>query len=129
MSRAAIVTIGDELLSGETADTNSNWLDGELEKLGWEVVRHVTVRDQIDEIADEFRDAASRVDLVISSGGLGPTRDDLTLEALAKALGCALRKDDATLESIKEKFALFGREMTPNNERQAMVPELALKQA
>ena len=121
---AEILTIGDELLSGETVDTNSNWLDGALVKLGWEVTRHTTVADEVAVIAAAFDEAARRSDLVISSGGLGPTRDDLTLEALAKALGCELRLDEAVLADIRAKFESFGRTMSPNNERQARVPAI-----
>jgi nicotinamide-nucleotide amidase len=124
VARAHILTIGDELLSGETVDTNSSWLDGQLERIGWTVVRHSTVLDEVDAIADAFRAAADDAELVISSGGLGPTADDLTLEAFAKALGCGLRLDEAVLESIRRKFERLGRPMSPNNERQAWVPEL-----
>lgn len=120
--QAEILVIGDELLSGETCDTNSSWLDAALDSAGWVVGRHVTVPDDLEAIAEAFDAAARRSRLVISSGGLGPTRDDLTLEGLARALGVPLRRDEATIEAIKQRFAHFGREMTPNNERQAMVP-------
>jgi nicotinamide-nucleotide amidase len=123
-ARAEIITIGDELLSGETVDTNSNWIDGALEAAGYAVERHTTVPDDLDEIADAFRTACARAELVISSGGLGPTQDDLTLEGLALALGCALRRDAPTIAAIAARFHKMGREMTPNNERQAMVPEV-----
>jgi len=124
MPNAEVLTIGDELLSGETVDTNSSWLDGALSSRGWTVTRHTTVADDVDVIAAAFQEASARADLVISSGGLGPTRDDLTLEALAKALGCELRRDEDTISKIKMMFEALGREMSPNNERQAMVPEL-----
>lgn len=120
---AEIVTIGDELLSGETVDTNSNYLDGVLEQWGYRVARHTTVADEEVAIAAAIGDAAHRVSLVIVSGGLGPTEDDLTMAAFARALGCALRLDTPTLEYIQARFRRFGREMTPNNRRQAMVPE------
>lgn len=121
--RAEILAIGDELLSGETVDTNSSYLDGLLEGWGWTVVRHTTVGDDLDTIAGAFEEAAARADLVISTGGLGPTEDDLTLAALAKALGCELVEHGETLSRIERMFASIGREMTPNNRRQAMVPE------
>ena len=123
MPRAEILTIGDELLSGDVTDTNSNYLDNVLSDLGWEVTRHTTVRDEISEIAEAMRETTSRAELVVTSGGLGPTEDDLTLEALARALGCPLRLDQPTLDRIAERFRSFGREMTPNNARQARVPE------
>lgn len=124
MFEAEILTIGDELLSGETADTNSSALDAYLAARGWNVTRHTTVADGVDVIAAAFTEASSRAKLVISSGGLGPTADDLTLEALAKALGCELRLDEATWASICDKFARLGREPSPNNQRQARVPEV-----
>ncbi|MEE2901519.1 MAG: competence/damage-inducible protein A [Myxococcota bacterium] len=123
LNTAEIIVIGDELLSGETVDTNSNYLDCEFETLGWSVSRHTTVPDDIARISEAITDASRRADAVICSGGLGPTQDDLTLEALARALGCELRQDEAVLTSIEEKFAKIGRSMTPNNARQSFVPE------
>lgn len=116
------MAIGDELLSGETVDTNSSWLDAELEKWGYAVQRHVTVADEPEAISDAYREGAARCDLLISTGGLGPTDDDLTLSALATALDCELVRNAAVLDAIAKKFASFGRTMTPNNERQADVP-------
>ena len=124
VKNAEIIVIGDELLSGETVDTNSNYLDGEFEGLGWQVSRHTTVPDDIDKIAKAIDEASRRAKAVICSGGLGPTQDDLTLEALARALGCGLRQDEAVLSSIQEKFSKIGRTMSPNNARQSFVPEL-----
>lgn len=120
--RAEIIAIGDELLSGETTDTNSSYLDARLEARGWIVQRHVTVPDDVGAIRAAFREAASRCDLAISTGGLGPTQDDLTLEGLAKALEVPLELDASVLERIATLFRSFGREMTPNNRRQAMIP-------
>ncbi|MBK6685549.1 MAG: competence/damage-inducible protein A [Deltaproteobacteria bacterium] len=124
MKTAEVLAIGDELLSGETVDTNSSYLDGLLESWGYTVLRHVTVPDDEVAIAAAYKEAAARAEVVLSTGGLGPTDDDLTLAALAKALGCELVRHEPTLDKIKAMFASFGREMTPNNERQAMVPKL-----
>lgn len=124
MRRAVIIAIGDELLSGETVDTNSSYLDGLLEARGFEVVRHLAVPDHVPDIAAVFKEAAALGDLVLSTGGLGPTQDDLTMAALAEALGCALVLHQATLDYIESRFAAFGRKMSPNNRQQAMVPEL-----
>jgi len=124
MPIAEILTIGDELLSGDVVDTNSNYLDPILADLGWEVTRHTTVADELLVIADAMREAAARAEFVVTSGGLGPTEDDLTLEALAIALGCELRLDQPTMDGIEARFRSFGRKMTPNNARQAMVPEI-----
>ncbi len=121
--RAEIVVIGDELLSGETVDTNSNFLDRRLESWGWTVTRHTTVVDDVEAIASALREASARADLILTSGGLGPTEDDLTLEACAVVQGVGLRLDEPTLARIEERFRKYGREMTPNNRRQAMVPE------
>lgn len=123
-ARAEIVTIGDELLSGETTDTNASWLDGQLGEWGWAVERHTTVLDDVGAIAAALREAAARVPLVIVSGGLGPTQDDVTLEALGRALGVPMRIDEPTVERIRGLFARLGREMTPNNVRQATVPSV-----
>jgi nicotinamide-nucleotide amidase len=122
MQRAVILAIGDELLSGETVDSNSSYLDGLLEARGWSVVRHMTVADEEADIAEAFTEAAQRGALVLSTGGLGPTQDDLTMAGLARALGCPLVLHEPTLEFIKARFRSFGRAMTPNNERQARVP-------
>ena len=121
--RAEILAIGDELLSGETVDTNSSYLDGLLEERGWTVQRHVTVPDDVEAIRTAIAEAASRCDLIISTGGLGPTQDDLTLEGLSLALGVPLELHAPTLDRIAEIFRGFGRPMTPNNQRQAMVPQ------
>lgn len=121
--RAEILAIGDELLSGETVDSNSSYLDGLLEARGWVVQRHVTVPDDVEAIRAAISEAVARCDLIISTGGLGPTQDDLTLEGLGRALGVPLELHAPTLERIAELFRGFGRPMTPNNRRQAMVPK------
>lgn len=119
---AEVVTIGDELLSGETVDTNSSYLDALLERWGWMVTRHSTVPDSVEAIAEGIRYASQRASLVICSGGLGPTEDDLTLEGLALALDCPLVLHAPTLERIRSRFENRGMQMTPNNARQAHVP-------
>lgn len=126
MPRSAIIlAIGDELLSGETVDTNSSYLDGLVEAHGWRVIRHVTVPDDEAAIAEAMTEAAHRADLVLSTGGMGPTQDDLTMAGLARALGVRLVLNEAVLANLEAKFARFGRVMTPNNRRQAEVPERA----
>jgi nicotinamide-nucleotide amidase len=121
---AEVIVIGDELLSGETTDTNSTYLDAGLEALGWMVRRHTTVLDDVDAIASAIKASSKRCQLLLCSGGLGPTIDDLTLAAFASALNCGLRKDESVVASIQAKFEKLGRPMPPNNERQAMVPEI-----
>ena len=123
MMKAEIIAVGSELLTPDRMDTNSLFLTEELNKLGIEVVRKTIVGDDHDLLAEAFRDALNRVPLIISSGGLGPTEDDLTRETMADLLGRKLKRDDAILDSIKARFRSFGREMPDTNIRQAMVPE------
>ncbi len=122
MYKAEVITIGDELLSG-SVDTNSSELDRCLEGAGYDVIQHTTVGDDEAAIARTFLASAQRADLVISTGGLGPTADDLTMAGLAEALGVRLVEDEAVLRSIEALFSRFGKAMTPNNARQALVPE------
>ena len=120
---AVVIAIGDELLSGETVDTNSNYVDTRLEGWGWTVIRHIAVPDDEAAIADAYQDASRRARLVVSTGGMGPTMDDLTLSGLARALGRSLVLNEEALADLERKFARFGVRMTPNNRRQVMVPE------
>ncbi len=85
--RAGILTIGNEVLDGHVLDTNSNWIEGRLSKLSVPIVRLACVRDQTEEIAKGLQFIREVCNLVITSGGLGPTHDDMTLSAIAKALG------------------------------------------
>ena len=121
--KAEIIAVGSEMLTPDRVDTNSLFLTEELNKLGIEVVRKTIVGDNRDLLAEAFRDALARVPLVIASGGLGPTEDDLTRETVADLLGRKLRLHEDVLMSIKARFRSFGREMPEVNVRQAMVPE------
>ena len=121
--KAEIIAVGSEMLTPDRVDTNSLFLTEELNKLGIEVVRKTIVGDDRQLLADAFRGALQRVELVITSGGLGPTEDDLTRETLAGLLGRKLRRDEAIVRAIEARFRSFGREMPPVNVRQAMVPE------
>ena len=121
--RAEILTIGDELLRGEIVDSNKAFLSDRLFGLDIETRFHVSVGDDPADMADAFRRAAERSDIALVSGGLGPTRDDLTIEVLASAFGRSLELDQASLEGIKAFFARFGREMAPNNAKQANFPQ------
>jgi nicotinamide-nucleotide amidase len=123
--RAEILTIGDELMRGEIVDSNKSFLSERLLGLDIETRHHTSVGDDSDDMIDAFRRAAGRSDYVLVSGGLGPTRDDLTAEKLAAAFGRALVLDAAALETIRAFFRGVGREMTPNNESQAYFPEAA----
>ena len=121
--RAEIIAIGSELVSGQGLDTNSQWLSRELGSVGIPVAFHTTIGDQLDDHVSAFRIAADRADLVIMTGGLGPTQDDLTREALAALAGVPLREDPASLEAIAAMFARRNRPMAERNKVQALFPE------
>jgi len=120
--RAEIISIGDELITGQRLDTNSQWLSEQLGRLGVSVAFHTTVGDDLETNAAAFRTAIHRAELVISTGGLGPTADDLTRDALAVATGVELVQDEAALEHIRTLFARRHRPMPAQNARQAQFP-------
>ena len=120
--KAEILTIGDELLRGEIVDTNKSLLSERLLRFDVETRFHSSVCDDPADMTDAFRRAASRADVVIVSGGLGPTRDDITLEVLAQCFGRELRRHEPSLAAIRAFFGRLGREMSPSNEKQALLP-------
>ncbi len=120
--RGEIVAIGDELTSGQRLDTNSQWLSQQLGELGVEVVFHTTVADDLAANIEVFQAAIARADVVVSTGGLGPTADDLTREALAATLGVELVCDEEAVEQIRHRFASRGRSMPDSNLKQADMP-------
>jgi nicotinamide-nucleotide amidase len=120
---AEIIAIGSELSCGSKLDTNSQWLSRELESLGWTVTRHTTLADDMAAMVNEFRAAALRARVVLITGGLGPTLDDITRDALAKAFHQSLVRDPESLKHIQALFTSRGREMPLRNERQADRPE------
>ncbi len=127
---AALVTVGDELLLGQTVDTNGAWLGRALADRGIAVVRRLTVGDGEAEIRHAVTDALSVGDVVIVTGGLGPTPDDVTRDAVAGLLRAPLREDPEVLESIRERFRERGMEELPGpNRRVAQVPEGARRLA
>lgn len=119
---AEIVAIGDELTSGQRLDTNSQWLSQKLGDMGIRTVYHTTVADDLEANIRIFREAADRADLIISTGGLGPTADDLTRQAVAEAFGKTLVFDQASYDGILELFRKRGREMPESNRVQAEFP-------
>jgi nicotinamide-nucleotide amidase len=121
--KAEIIAVGSELLTPDRLDTNSLFLTEELNKLGVEILRKTIVGDDRELLTEAFRDAVNRVPLIISSGGLGPTEDDLTRETVADLLGRKLKLNEKILDGIKARFRSFNREMPAINVRQAMVPE------
>ena len=121
--KAEIIAVGSELLTPDRLDTNSLFLTEELNKLGIEVLRKTIVGDNRELLAEAFRDALNRVPVVIASGGLGPTEDDLTRETVAELLGRKLRCNEEVVRAIEARFRSFKRDMPAVNLRQAMVPE------
>jgi nicotinamide-nucleotide amidase len=121
--KAEILTIGDELLRGEIVDTNKSFLSDRLLRFDVETRFHSSVCDDPDDMADAFRRAATRADVVLVSGGLGPTRDDITLDVLARTFGRGLVRHEPSLAAIRAFFERLGREMSPSNGKQALLPE------
>ena len=120
---AQIISIGDELLIGQTVNTNASFVGAKLTDIGVEVKKVITTSDEMDAILSDLDTALQRSDIVIVTGGLGPTHDDITREAICRFFKCGMREDPDVLEDIKERFNRFGRPLTPTNKDQAMVPE------
>jgi len=121
--KAEIIAVGSELLTPDRVDTNSLFLTARLNQLGIEVTRKTVVGDDLAPLRNAFDDAAKRVELVIASGGLGPTEDDRTRDAVADLFGRKLAQDPAVVRMIEARFRKIGRPMAHVNMRQAMVPE------
>jgi nicotinamide-nucleotide amidase len=124
--RAEIIAIGDELTSGQRLDTNSQWLSERLGEIGISVAFHTTVGDDLENNIAVFRAAIDRAEIVVATGGLGPTADDLTRDAIAAAAGVELVQDDAALAHIRKLFARRRREMPERNKLQAQFPRGSL---
>ncbi|MDX1965960.1 MAG: CinA family nicotinamide mononucleotide deamidase-related protein [Planctomycetaceae bacterium] len=120
---AEIVSVGTEITSGAKLDTNSQWLSLELAEIGIPVVAHTTISDDLDAMIGAMRTAAERSDIVLITGGLGPTLDDLTRDALAGFLGKPLALHEPSLEHVKQMFSRRNRPMPERNVIQAMFPE------
>lgn len=126
MAQAAIVGIGDELCIGQVVNTNAAWLAQRCGELGFRVRRHVVVGDDTEEIVAELRRLWDSVDLILTTGGLGPTHDDVTAEALAQFLGEPLQEHPEVRRWLEEKGARLQRPLTPLVARQALLPRSAL---
>ena len=124
--RAELLAVGSELLGPLRAETNTLWLTDRLLEAGVEVAARVTVADDAALLESAFRSALGRADLVIATGGLGPTEDDLTREGAAAALGRGIHRDPAILDALKTRFARYLRQMAAVNEKQADVIEGAV---
>lgn len=123
IERAVIVSCGDELTTGRIADTNAAFLASGLGELGISVTAVVVIGDDPEHIVWAWRQAMAQADVVIATGGLGPTADDLTTETLARMLGRPLVRDEAVADRIRQFFKLVGRNMPSNNLKQADFPE------
>jgi nicotinamide-nucleotide amidase len=121
--KAEIIGVGTEILLGQICNNNAQWISERLAEIGVDVMRHQAVGDNVDRIEDSFRLALSRADVVIATGGLGPTQDDITREGLAAALEVRLIRHPEIEEFLRAKFERIGREMPEINLIQADVPE------
>src|SRR5580698_6970541 len=121
--KAEIIAVGSELLTPDRVDTNSLFLTARLNQQGIEVTRKTVVGDDLAPLREAFDGAAKRVELIIASGGLGPTEDDRTRDAVADLLGRKLSQSPAVMARIEARFRQIGRRMSEVNARQANVPE------
>jgi nicotinamide-nucleotide amidase len=121
--RAEVVGVGTELLLGQIANTNAQWISERLAEIGVDVLFHDAVGDNHDRIVEVLRLAASRSEAVVVTGGLGPTQDDITREAVADVAGVPLVRRPEIEESLRRRFERMGRDMPASNLRQADVPE------
>ena len=123
MKRAAILSVGSELLEGLISNRNAQYLASELKLLGYSVIKIVTVGDVLEDIVKEVRELLSKVDLLVTTGGLGPTMDDLTREGVAEALGRKLYVDEELVRKIRERLSKRFTRIPDSVDRQAMVIE------
>jgi nicotinamide-nucleotide amidase len=121
--RIEVVAVGTELLLGQIADTNSQWLGEHLAAVGVASHFHQAVGDNHDRIVLAFRTALARSDGVIVCGGLGPTQDDITRDAIAEVMNVSLRRDESVVEAVRRMFSARGRAMSQSNLQQADVPD------
>lgn len=119
---AELISIGDEILYGQTLDTNSHWMSARLDEIGIKVRRKITIGDDREEILSALRESESRADVVLITGGLGPTKDDLTKPLLAEYFGVPLLLNEEALQEVTALFARMGRELTATNRGQAELP-------
>ena len=123
--RAAIVSVGTELLMGEIVNTNSAWLSGQLNDLGVDVLFHHTVGDNPVRLRNILMESLDECDFIITTGGLGPTQDDMTKEIVCEVMDDTLEINEEWLNLLQERFAIRGRSMTDNNRKQALIPSRA----
>ncbi|MTI31060.1 competence/damage-inducible protein A [Xanthovirga aplysinae] len=120
---AEVLSIGDEILYGQITDTNSQWISAELDKVGIKTIRKTTVGDEEGQILGAFKEAESRAEIVLITGGLGPTPDDLTKPLLARYFDSSLSMHPEALKNLEEMFAKRGFELNDLNRQQAVLPD------
>ncbi|MBS1486758.1 MAG: competence/damage-inducible protein A [Bacteroidetes bacterium] len=124
---AELITIGDEILYGQIIDTNSQWMSEELGKIGVKVIRKTTLGDVESEILNGFAEAENRADIILITGGLGPTSDDLTKPCMAKYFNCEVKLHEEALAELIAFFKSRGRELSDTNKQQAYLPACCTK--
>ncbi len=120
---AEVITIGDELLFGQTLDTNTQWIGTQLSNVGISIIRRTTVGDLREEILKSLREASQRADIILITGGLGPTKDDITKQTLAAYFDTPLVVNEQALQEVTALFASRNRSITPTNAKQAELPQ------
>ena len=123
---AEILSVGTELLMGQIANTDAQYISRRLSELGVTLYRHTTVGDNPARVKQALSEALSRSDMVITTGGLGPTEDDLTKEMVGEFFGLPMELDEKSLEAVRTRMCRLGREMTENNNKQAYFPRGAI---
>ncbi|SNS86254.1 nicotinamide-nucleotide amidase [Ekhidna lutea] len=121
-AKAILISIGDEILYGQTLDTNAHWISGELDSLGIRVTKRITIGDTREEILSNLEEAENDADIILITGGLGPTSDDLTKPCLVEYFDTHLVRNEEMLNNVKRLFAKIGREISEVNERQSDLP-------
>ena len=123
--KAAIITVGDEILIGQIIDSNSAWMAKELNQVGAEILKIISIGDGEQEIIDTISEALKLGDIVLMTGGLGPTKDDITKKAIAKYFNVGMQFDQGTYDRILQLFARWGRKATPEHREQCYMPDNA----
>src|SRR5574339_1314865 len=126
MPSAEIITIGTEILLGEIVDTNTRYIARTLRAMGVDLYRTITIGDNVERIAEAIHNSMNRAEIVITTGGLGPTVDDPTREAVARAVGAELEFREDLWEQVVEVISRYGRKPSENQRRQAYVPQGAI---
>lgn len=121
--RAIIITIGDELLIGQTIDTNSAWIGSELSKAGFDIFRKISIHDNRSDILETLEEVTGKAEIVLVTGGLGPTSDDITKQTICELFNSKLILNNEVLKMIEELIRRRGTSMNENNRRQALVPD------